>query len=169
MVGEVEERFRFGMRLEMPGDRGPTITAHRGGAVVIAANAERHALGGTAGKFRMQQRIELLLGKGSFEKFDMSVARRSTEFSMEKIKISGDSLQRMGSPQNGRWAIDRSCDGRSQSASVFRLKCRGLDRCLWFLAMPFDEISNAIRSFNGLRQMGKRLPHVKGRLFDLQG
>src|SRR6187551_1586352 len=58
-VGEVREFFRLGAGLEMPGDRAPAIAAHRSGAVVVAPDAEGHALGGAADKFRMQQRVEL--------------------------------------------------------------------------------------------------------------
>src|SRR5438552_6609312 len=48
----------------MPGNRAPAIAAHRGRAVVIAPNAERHALGGAAGELRMQQCVELLAVAG---------------------------------------------------------------------------------------------------------
>ena len=58
-IGEIEKPFRLGARLEMPGDRAPAVAPHRGGSVMIAADAERHALGGAAGEFRMQQRVEL--------------------------------------------------------------------------------------------------------------
>ena len=63
-IGEIEKLFRFGARLEMPGDRAPAVVPHRRGAVMIAANAKRHALGGAAGEFRMQQRVELLAVAG---------------------------------------------------------------------------------------------------------
>src|SRR5437879_10558422 len=58
-IGEIEKPFRLGVRLEMPGDRAPAVAPHGGGPVMIAADAERHALGGTAGEFRMQQCVEL--------------------------------------------------------------------------------------------------------------
>src|SRR4051794_40014519 len=58
-VGEIEKPFRLGARLEMPGDRAPAVAPHRGGSVMIAADSERHALGGTASELRMQQRVEL--------------------------------------------------------------------------------------------------------------
>ena len=63
-VGEIEKPFRLGARLEMPGDRAPAVAPHRGGSVMIAADAERHALGGTAGELRMQQSVELLAVTG---------------------------------------------------------------------------------------------------------
>jgi hypothetical protein len=53
-VGEIEKPFRLGAGLEMPGDRAPAIASHRARAVVITADAERHALRGAAGEFRMQ-------------------------------------------------------------------------------------------------------------------
>ena len=62
-IGEIEKPFRLGARLEMPGDRAPAVAPHRRGAVMIAADAERHALGGAAGEFRMQQRVELHRGR----------------------------------------------------------------------------------------------------------
>src|SRR5882757_6777538 len=58
-IGEIEKPFRLGPRLEMPGDRAPAIAPHRRGSIMIAADAERHALGGAAGEFRMQQCVEL--------------------------------------------------------------------------------------------------------------
>ena len=63
-IGEIEKPFRLGAGLEMPGDRAPAVAPHRGGAVMIAADAERHALGGAAGEFRMQQGVELLAVAG---------------------------------------------------------------------------------------------------------
>ena len=63
-IGEIEKPFRFGARLEMPGDRAPAVAPHRRGSVMIAADAERHALGGAAGEFRMQQCVELLAVAG---------------------------------------------------------------------------------------------------------
>ena len=63
-IGEIEKPFRLGARLEMPGNRAPAIAPHRRGSVVIAADAERHALGGAAGELRMQQRIKLLAVAG---------------------------------------------------------------------------------------------------------
>jgi hypothetical protein len=69
-VGEIEKPFRLGTRLEMPGDRAPTIPPHGGGTIMIAADAEWHALGGAAGELRVQQRVELIAvagGKGSVE------------------------------------------------------------------------------------------------------
>jgi hypothetical protein len=63
-IGEIEKPFRLGARLEMPGDRASTIPSHCGGPVMIAADAERHALGGTAGELRMQQCVELLAVTG---------------------------------------------------------------------------------------------------------
>jgi hypothetical protein len=44
----------------MPGDLAPAIAPHRGGAVVIATDAERHAIGGAACEVRMQQCVELI-------------------------------------------------------------------------------------------------------------
>jgi hypothetical protein len=55
----------------MPGDRAPTIPSHCGGSVMIAADAERHALGGAAGELRMEQRVELIAvacGKGRIKR-----------------------------------------------------------------------------------------------------
>ena len=63
-IGEIEKPFRLGARLEMPGDRAPAVAPHRGGSVMIAADAERHALGGAAGELRMQQSVELLAVTG---------------------------------------------------------------------------------------------------------
>jgi hypothetical protein len=63
-IGEIEKPFRLGARLEMPGDRAPAVAPHCGGPVMIAADAERHALGGAAGEFRMQQYVELLAVTG---------------------------------------------------------------------------------------------------------
>ncbi|HMM88069.1 hypothetical protein [Bradyrhizobium sp.] len=64
-VFEVEEFFRLGKRLEMTGDRAPAVAAHRGRAVVIAADAKRHPLGGATGEFRVQQYVELRTVAGS--------------------------------------------------------------------------------------------------------
>jgi hypothetical protein len=58
-IGQIEKPLRFGARVEMPGDRAPGVAAHRGGTVVMTADAERHSRGGAAGEFRMQQRIQL--------------------------------------------------------------------------------------------------------------
>ena len=63
-IGEIEKPLRLGARLEMPGNRAPAVAPHRRGSVMIAADAERHALGGAAGEFRMQQRVELLAVAG---------------------------------------------------------------------------------------------------------
>ena len=53
-IGQIDKSLRLGARVEMASDRAPGVAAHRGGTVVMAANAERHSLGGAAGEFRMQ-------------------------------------------------------------------------------------------------------------------
>jgi hypothetical protein len=53
-IGEIDKSLRLGARVEMPGDRAPGVAAHRGRTVVMTANAERHALGGAAGEFRVE-------------------------------------------------------------------------------------------------------------------
>ncbi len=63
-VREIKEPFRFGPGLEMTGNLAPAVAPHRAGTVVVAADAERHALGGAAGEFRMQQRVELIAVAG---------------------------------------------------------------------------------------------------------
>jgi hypothetical protein len=63
-IGQIEKPFRLGTRLEMPGDRTPAIAPHRRRQVMVAADAEWHALGGAAGEFRVQQCVELLAVAG---------------------------------------------------------------------------------------------------------
>src|SRR5450830_14529 len=72
--------------------------------------AEARLGGGTArieaqhkrGKLTARERIELLLDKGSFEELDMFVEHRSTDFGMEKTKISGDGVVTGWGTVNGR-------------------------------------------------------------------
>ena len=54
------------------------------------------------GKLTARERIELLLDHGSFEEFDMFVQHRSTDFGMEKQKISGDGVVTGWGTVNGR-------------------------------------------------------------------
>jgi propionyl-CoA carboxylase beta chain len=54
------------------------------------------------GKLTARERIELLLDKGSFEEFDMFVQHRSTDFGMDKTKISGDGVVTGWGTVNGR-------------------------------------------------------------------
>ena len=70
-IGEIEKPFRLGARLEMTCNCAPAVAPHRRGTDMIAADAERHALRGAAGEFRMQQRVELLAvtgGQGGIER-----------------------------------------------------------------------------------------------------
>ena len=64
-IGQIDKSLRFGARVEMPGDRAPGVAAHRAGTVVITANAKRHALGSTAGEFRVEYFIQLSTVAGS--------------------------------------------------------------------------------------------------------
>src|ERR1700682_2953496 len=59
-VDEIKEAVRFGARFEMPRDSPPGIAAHRGGTIMVTADAERHSLGGAPAEFRVQQRVELI-------------------------------------------------------------------------------------------------------------
>src|SRR5690606_40453108 len=54
------------------------------------------------GKLTARERIELLLDHGSFEEFDMFVEHRSSDFGMEKAKISGDGVVTGWGTVNGR-------------------------------------------------------------------
>src|ERR1044071_7664301 len=54
------------------------------------------------GKLTARERIELLLGGGSFEEFDMFVEHRSTDFGLEKSKIPGDGVVTGWGTVNGR-------------------------------------------------------------------
>ncbi len=54
------------------------------------------------GKLTARERIEAFLDKGSFEEFDMFVEHRSTDFGMEKSRISGDGVVTGWGTVNGR-------------------------------------------------------------------
>ena len=54
------------------------------------------------GKLTARERINLLLDKGSFEEWDMFVEHRSTDFGMDKNKISGDGVITGYGTINGR-------------------------------------------------------------------
>src|ERR1700752_780332 len=66
-----------------------------GGQARIAAQHNR-------GKLTAREGIELLMGKGSFEEFDMFVEHRSIDFGMEKSKIPGDGVVTGWGTVNGR-------------------------------------------------------------------
>ncbi|CAN0656304.1 Propionyl-CoA carboxylase beta chain [Nitratireductor aquimarinus] len=54
------------------------------------------------GKLTARERIEAFLDEGSFEEFDMFVEHRSTDFGMEKSRISGDGVVTGWGTVNGR-------------------------------------------------------------------
>ncbi|MFC5585941.1 acyl-CoA carboxylase subunit beta [Nitratireductor kimnyeongensis] len=54
------------------------------------------------GKLTARERIEIFLDEGSFEEFDMFVEHRSTDFGMEKTRISGDGVVTGWGTVNGR-------------------------------------------------------------------
>src|SRR6202522_933948 len=54
------------------------------------------------GKLTGRERLELLMDKGSFEELDMFVEHRSTDFGMDKSKISGDGVVTGWGTVNGR-------------------------------------------------------------------
>ncbi|WP_367714619.1 acyl-CoA carboxylase subunit beta [Nitratireductor sp. GISD-1A_MAKvit] len=54
------------------------------------------------GKLTARERIETFLDEGSFEEFDMFVEHRSTDFGMEKTRISGDGVVTGWGTVNGR-------------------------------------------------------------------
>src|SRR6202008_4932138 len=54
------------------------------------------------GNLTTPERIELLLGKNSFEEFDMFVEHRANDFGMEKSKIAGDGVVTGWGTVNGR-------------------------------------------------------------------
>lgn len=56
----------------------------------------------TKGKLTARERIEAFLDEGSFEEFDMFVEHRSTDFGMEKSRISGDGVVTGWGTVNGR-------------------------------------------------------------------
>ncbi|MEQ9245330.1 MAG: carboxyl transferase domain-containing protein, partial [Nitratireductor sp.] len=54
------------------------------------------------GKLTARERIETFLDEGTFEEFDMFVEHRSTDFGMEKTRISGDGVVTGWGTVNGR-------------------------------------------------------------------
>ena len=77
----------------------------------LEARREQARLGGgekrieaqhNRGKLTARERVELLLDKGSFEEFDMFVEHRSSDFGMEKQKITGDGVVTGWGTVNGR-------------------------------------------------------------------
>lgn len=60
-LSDLEKALRLCTCGKAPGDRSPPVAAHRGGALVPAANAEGHPLGDLADEIRMEQHLELLL------------------------------------------------------------------------------------------------------------
>src|SRR5712692_1446169 len=54
------------------------------------------------GKLTARERIALLMDRDSFEEFDMFVEHRSSDFGMEKSKISGDGVVAGWGTVNGR-------------------------------------------------------------------
>src|SRR6204780_2654222 len=66
-----------------------------GGAKRIEAQHKR-------GKLTARERVELLMDRDSFEELDMFVEHRSSDFGMEKQKISGDGVVTGFGTVNGR-------------------------------------------------------------------
>src|ERR1700751_510402 len=54
------------------------------------------------GKLTARERMELLMDRNSFEKLDMFVDHRSTDFGMETTKIAGDGVVTGFGTVNGR-------------------------------------------------------------------
>ncbi|MCA0422001.1 MAG: acyl-CoA carboxylase subunit beta [Proteobacteria bacterium] len=83
------------------------------------------------GKLTARERIELLLDAGSFEEYDMFVEHRSTEFGMEKQKISGDGVVTGWGTVNGRtvfiFAKDFTVFGGSLSETHAQKICKVQD------------------------------------------
>lgn len=77
----------------------------------LEARREQAKLGGgqkridaqhAKGKLTARERIEILLDEGSFEEYDMFVAHRCTEFSMDDVKFPGDGVVTGWGTVNGR-------------------------------------------------------------------
>ena len=86
------------------------------------------------GKLTARERIELLLDKDSFEEYDMFVEHRSTEFGMEKSKVSGDGVVTGWGTVNGRtvfiFAKDFTVFGGSLSETHAQKICKVQDMAL---------------------------------------
>ena len=83
------------------------------------------------GKLTARERIEILLDAGSFEEYDMFVEHRSTEFGMEKSKVSGDGVVTGWGTINGRtvfiFAKDFTVFGGSLSETHAQKICKVQD------------------------------------------
>src|SRR5476649_519698 len=68
----------------------------------LGGGKERIAAQHAKGKLTARERVELLLDRGSFEEFDMSVEHRCDDFGMEKTKFPGDGVVTGWGTVNGR-------------------------------------------------------------------
>ena len=71
-------------------------------AARLGGGARRVAAQHKKGKLTARERVELLLDEGSFEEFDMFVAHRCTDFSMENDRPAGDGVITGWGTINGR-------------------------------------------------------------------
>ncbi|MBO6719602.1 MAG: acyl-CoA carboxylase subunit beta [Rhizobiaceae bacterium] len=76
-------------------ERRRAVARAGGGKARIEAQHKR-------GKLTARERISVFLDEGSFEEFDMFVEHRSTDFGMEKTKVSGDGVVTGWGTVNGR-------------------------------------------------------------------